>query len=86
MRLTTLTLPDVALIGGTRAALGAGLALLLSRHLSEGARRGAGWALVALGALTTVPLLFKIGGATRRAIATGAAVSWPAPGQVPAPT
>ena len=50
------TLPEIALIAGTRVALGAGLGLLLGEKLGSGARRGAGWALLALGALSTVPL------------------------------
>ena len=55
-----MTLPDILLLGGTRAALGAGIAFLLASKLNEGARRGAGFALLALGALTTIPLVLKL--------------------------
>ncbi len=44
------------LVGSTRAMLGAGLALLLSNRLSRDARRGAGWALVIVGIVTSIPL------------------------------
>ena len=57
MKEKTLTMPQIGLIAITRAALGFGMGLLLSRKLDERERRGAGWALVAVGALTTIPLL-----------------------------
>jgi hypothetical protein len=50
------TVPQLILIAGTRVALGAGLGLLLSEKLNKDERKGAGWALVVLGAATTVPL------------------------------
>jgi hypothetical protein len=34
--------------------------LLLSQKFDESERRGAGWALVAVGALTTIPLIGSI--------------------------
>lgn len=58
------TVPDMILIAGTRVALGAGIGLLLSRRLGEGVREGAGWALFAVGALTTIPLVMKLRNAT----------------------
>ncbi|WP_242342722.1 hypothetical protein [Anaeromyxobacter terrae] len=58
------TVPDMILIAGTRVALGAGIGLLLSRRLGEGVREGAGWALLAVGALTTIPLVMKLRTAT----------------------
>jgi hypothetical protein len=53
----TLTLPELGMIAGTRAALGAGLALLLGERLDRKPRRAVGWTLVAVGVLSTVPLL-----------------------------
>lgn len=53
----TLTLPELGMIAGTRAALGAGIALLLGERLDRKPRRAVGWTLVAVGALSTVPLL-----------------------------
>jgi hypothetical protein len=62
MKQRTITLPDLALIAVTRVALGIGLGLLISRRLNEDARRGAGWALVAVGALSTIPLAVGVFG------------------------
>jgi hypothetical protein len=60
----TVTVPDLMLIAGTRVALGAGIGLLLSRRLRQGVRERAGWALLAIGALTTIPLVMKVRTAT----------------------
>ena len=40
--------------------LGAGIALLLSEKLSDEQRRAVGWTLVAVGALTTIPLVLQL--------------------------
>ena len=55
-----LTIPDIALIAGTRVALGVGIGLLLSEKLNKDQRRGAGWALVGVGVLTTIPIVLGI--------------------------
>ena len=60
MKESTLTMPDLALIAGTRIALGAGIGLLLADRLNEDRRKGAGWALLAVGVLTTIPLVMKV--------------------------
>jgi len=60
MRKSVLTLPEIALIGLTRVALGAGLGLLLSGKLDRDARRAAGIALLAFGAITTFPLALDV--------------------------
>lgn len=62
MKLTKheLTLAELALIAGTRGMLGAGVGLLLSSKLSKDQRRAAGWTLVAVGAVTTLPLLVSV--------------------------
>ena len=60
MRERSLTIPEIALIGGTRVALGAGIGLLLSDRLNDDQRNGAGWALLAIGALTTIPIVLNI--------------------------
>ncbi|MBN9518083.1 hypothetical protein J0H58_06130 [bacterium] len=62
MRETHLTLPELALIAGTRAALGAGLALLLGDRLSPDGRRALGWGLILIGAATTIPLAAEVFG------------------------
>jgi hypothetical protein len=54
------TIPEIILIAGTRVALGAGLGLLIAGKLSRDARKGAGWALLAFGAVTTIPLVVGV--------------------------
>jgi hypothetical protein len=55
-----LTIPEIMLIAGTRVALGAGLGLLISNRLNEDQRKGAGWALLAVGVLTTFPIMRSV--------------------------
>jgi hypothetical protein len=57
---TRLTLPELALIAGTRGALGAGIALLLADRLSNEQRRSVGWTLFLVGAISTVPLVIEV--------------------------
>lgn len=59
------TLPEIMLIGGTRVFLGIGLGLLLGDRLSGDARKGAGWALLAIGVASTVPLMMHVLGKPR---------------------
>ena len=70
MKAKTLTVPEIVLIAGTRVALGAGIGLLISDRLNKDQRRGAGWALLGVGVLTTIPLVAgiigKAGDAERR--------------------
>jgi len=56
MKARELTIPEIILIGVTRVALGAGLALLLSDRLNRDQRRAAGLALFLVGAVSTIPL------------------------------
>lgn len=60
MKRMNLTLPELILVVGTRGALGIGLGLLLSEKLNRSARRGAGVALLAMGALTSIPLAAQV--------------------------
>jgi len=60
MRETRLTLPELALVAGTRAALGAGLGLLLADRLPEGQRKAVGWTLLLIGAVSTIPLAIDV--------------------------
>ena len=59
MKQHEVTVPQIGLIAGTRAMLGAGIALLLSEKLSGEQRRAIGWTLLAVGALTTIPLALQ---------------------------
>src|SRR5574341_762990 len=55
-----ITLPELILIGGTRAAIGLGVGLLLKDKLNKDQRRGAGLALLIMGGLSTIPLAFEV--------------------------
>jgi hypothetical protein len=65
MKETRVSLPELALIAGTRALLGAGIGLLLAGSLPEGQRKAVGWTLLLIGGLTTIPLAFEVLGAGR---------------------
>jgi hypothetical protein len=60
VRRTKLSIPEVGMIAGTRAALGAGVGLLLGDLLSREQRKAVGWTLVAVGVISTVPLMAQI--------------------------
>jgi hypothetical protein len=66
MKQLSLTIPELGLIAGTRAALGAGIALLLSDQLDAERRRAVGWTLLAVGAISTIPLIAEILGKSAR--------------------
>ena len=68
MRQVMLTVRELAFIAGTRAALGFGLASLLSDRISGRGRRVLGWSLVALGAVTTIPAARKVFGSRSVAV------------------
>jgi len=57
---TQITLPELGVVAGTRAALGFGLGLLLAGRFSQEQRRAIGWTLVAVGAVTTIPLALEV--------------------------
>jgi hypothetical protein len=57
MRERSLSIPELMLFAGTRVALGIGIGMLLSGRFNRDVRKGAGWALVTVGALTTIPIL-----------------------------
>jgi hypothetical protein len=65
MKETRISIPELALVAGTRAALGAGLGLLLANRLSNDERRAVGWTLLAIGVLSSVPLGLQIFGGDR---------------------
>jgi hypothetical protein len=55
-----LTIPEIMLIAGTRVALGVGVGLLISDRLNKDQRKAAGLALLAVGVLTTIPIVTGI--------------------------
>ena len=60
MKETHLTIPEVGMIAGSRVALGIGIGLLLSQKLSESQRRAVGFTLLAVGVLSTIPLVADV--------------------------
>jgi hypothetical protein len=60
MKTRTLTIPEIMLIAGTRVALGAGIGFLQSGRLNKDQRNAAGWALFAVGALSSIPLVVGV--------------------------
>jgi hypothetical protein len=60
MRERAITLPELGLIAGTRAALGAGIGLLLADRLDPDRRRAVGWTLLLVGVISTVPLAMEV--------------------------
>jgi hypothetical protein len=55
-----LTLPEIGLIAGTRAMLGAGAGLLLADRLNDDQRKKIGWTLLIIGAISTIPLVIDV--------------------------
>lgn len=53
-------IPEVALFAITRIALGAGAGLLVSTKLEPAQRRAVGFALFAVGLVTTLPFALRI--------------------------
>jgi hypothetical protein len=60
MRERNVSIPQLILFAGTRVALGIGVGMLLSGKFNRDVRKGAGWALVGVGALTTIPLMMSV--------------------------
>lgn len=54
------TIPEMIFIAATRIALGAGIGMLLSGKLTRHERKAAGWALAALGGVTTIPFALRM--------------------------
>ena len=57
---TKISLPELGLVGGTRAVLGMGIGLLLAGRMSDEQRRAVGWSLFLVGALSTIPLAIEV--------------------------
>ncbi len=60
MPTTTMSLTNVGALAVTRAALGAGVGLLVADRLEPGRRRAIGAVLLAVGVVTTLPLIVSI--------------------------
>jgi hypothetical protein len=60
MKNVVLSFPTFGFVVGTRAALGVGIGLLLSRRISDARRRAIGLTLVSLGAAATIPAAMAV--------------------------
>jgi hypothetical protein len=60
MKTLRISFPLFGLVAVTRALLGAGIALLLADHLVRDQRKAAGWTLVLIGVLTSIPLGLEV--------------------------
>jgi len=60
MKKAALTLPEIALIAGTRVIGGVGIGLLLADIIREDKRKKIGWRLFLVGAISTIPLAIDV--------------------------
>ena len=58
----SVTVPELALIGATRGAIGFGAGLLLADKLKRERRKVLGWVLLLSGLASTVPIAMRIFG------------------------
>jgi hypothetical protein len=66
-----LNLSDIILIAMTRGMLGAGIGLLAAGKMSEDQRQAVGRTLVLVGAVTTLPLVWRVFGQRAPALPSG---------------
>jgi hypothetical protein len=64
-RETTISLPELGMVAGTRMALGAGIGLLLASRLNDDQRKAAGFTLLFVGLVSTIPLSIEVLGGGR---------------------
>ena len=62
MKTYKLVVPEIGLLAATRAMAGAGVGLLVAGYLRPDVRRTVGWTLLAVGALSTIPIALAIFG------------------------
>lgn len=60
MKSIELPLPLMGAVAATRAMLGMGAGLLVAQSIPEPRRKSFGWALLAVGVLSTIPLAIDI--------------------------
>jgi len=62
MKTYAVTVSEIAIVAATRGAAGAGIGLLVADFLQPDTRRTLGWALLTIGALTTIPIAMALFG------------------------
>lgn len=61
MKTFDVSIPEVAFVAGTRGMAGVGVGLLLADCFKDAdSRKAIGWTLLALGALTTIPIALTV--------------------------
>jgi len=61
MRTLDIALPELFFVAATRGMAGVGIGLLLSDHVRpDDKRKTIGWTLLAIGALTTLPIALTV--------------------------
>lgn len=60
MKTVDLPIPLLGAIAATRGMLGFGAGLLIGQRLPETRRKAIGWALLTIGALSTIPLALGV--------------------------
>ena len=68
MREIRISIPELVLVVGTRMMLGAGIGVLAAEKLGRKRSVAAGVVLLAVGALSTIPLAFEVLGRERRLV------------------
>ena len=66
MRDVNVSIPEVFFVALTRGMAGAGIGLLAADCIKPVARKPIGWTLLAIGALTTLPIAATLLGRARR--------------------
>ena len=66
MRDVNVSVPEMIFVALTRGMAGAGIGLLVADYVRPVARKPMGWTLVAIGALTTLPIAATLIGRARR--------------------
>jgi hypothetical protein len=64
-----LSIPELSLISATRGMLGAGVGMLVAGMLTDDQRKAVGWTLLAVGAMTTVPIIAQLASSQARSSA-----------------
>ena len=66
MRDVNLSVPEMIFVARTRGMAGAGIGLLAADLVRPDARKPVGWTLIAIGAITTLPIAATLIGRARR--------------------
>ena len=66
MKTYNVTVPEIGIVAATRGMAGAGIGLLLAQYLRPETRRAIGWTLLAVGALSTIPIVMALVGKRTR--------------------